>query len=167
MQQLLKELFAAYYQDVYRYLYSLCRDAVLTEDLVGEVFLEVVRSIASFRRESDVKTWLFSIARHRWMAYLRKKKRRPEEPFLLEETGDSADSLENWYLDREEAERIQSLLSQEPERTRKIVRLRMEGYSFYEIGRICGISENSARVIVFRVRTRIRKILEKEGFADE
>lgn len=31
----LDELFSAYYKDVYRYLYSLCRDASLSEDLAG------------------------------------------------------------------------------------------------------------------------------------
>ena len=50
-------------------------DASLSEDLASEVFLKAVRSISSFRGESKIKTWLFSIARHRWSAYLRKKSR--------------------------------------------------------------------------------------------
>ena len=76
MKELLEELFHRYYKDVYTYLYSLCRDATLAEDLTSEVFLEVIRSIGAFRGESDVKTWLFSIARYRWFAYLRGKKRQ-------------------------------------------------------------------------------------------
>ncbi len=78
MQQLLKMLFEEYYMDLYRYLFGMCRDASLTEDLVSETFLEAVKSIVTFRGQSDVKTWLFSIARHRWFGYLRKKKRQPE-----------------------------------------------------------------------------------------
>ena len=76
MKQLLAELFEKYYIDVYTYLYSLCHDASLSEDLASDVFLEVVKSISTFRGESDIKTWLFSIARHRWFAYLKKKNRR-------------------------------------------------------------------------------------------
>ena len=68
------ELFSVYYKDIYRYLYSLCRDVSLSEDLTSEVFLEVVKSIGGFRAESDVKTWLFSIARYRWLKYLRDRK---------------------------------------------------------------------------------------------
>ena len=66
MKRLLEELFAQYYKPVYSYLYSLSRNAALAEDLASEVFLETVKSIGSFRGESDIKTWLFSIAgRHR------------------------------------------------------------------------------------------------------
>ena len=84
MQTLLKELFSTYYKDVYTYLYSLSHDASLSEDLTSEVFLEVVKSIATFRGESDIKTWLFSIARHKWFAYLRQKKRQIKPELLSE-----------------------------------------------------------------------------------
>ena len=76
MKQLLAELFEHYYKDVYTYLYSLCHDASLSEDLASEVFLEVVKSISTFRGKSDIKTWIFSIARHRWFANLTKKNRQ-------------------------------------------------------------------------------------------
>lgn len=84
MQTLLKELFSTYYKDIYTYLYSLSHDAPLSEDLTSEVFLEVVKSIATFRGESDIKTWLFSIARHKWFAYLRQKKRQIKPELLSE-----------------------------------------------------------------------------------
>ena len=38
MKQLLAELFEKYYIDVYTYLYSLCHDASLSEDLASDVF---------------------------------------------------------------------------------------------------------------------------------
>lgn len=165
MRKLIEELFARYYQDVYRYLYSLCCDASLSEDLASEVFLEVVKSIATFRGESEIKTWIFSIARHRWFAYLRRKNR--EVP--MEELPDyivGGSSPEKQYQDKEMAERICEILDREAERTRKIVLLRVEGYSFCEIGKQIGISENSARVIDFRAKAKIRDILKKEGFTD-
>ena len=40
-------------------------------------------------------------------------------------------------------------------------------YSFYEISQKYGISESSARVIDFRTKDKLRKILKKEGFTDE
>ena len=162
-----KELFEQYYTDVYRYLYSLCRDASLSEDLASETFLEVVRSIGSFRGASDIKTWLFSIARHRWFRYLRKQKREPQTEILTEFLENPGKPTEQVVLDRAMAQRIRELLDREPERTRRIVNLRLEGMSFYEIGKAVGISENSARVIDFRAKARIRTTLQKEGFLDE
>ena len=85
----IKDLFEMYYHDIYGYLYSLCHDSFLAEDLTGEVFLEVIKSIGKFREESDVKTWLFSIAGHRWMKCLRKQNRYPQMEMLTEILGDT------------------------------------------------------------------------------
>lgn len=166
MKKLLEELFSRYYRDVYRYLYSITRDAALSEDLASEVFVEVVRSLPSFRGESDVKTWMFSIARHRWYAYLRRKQRSVPETELAENLTNAERSLEEQLQNAQTARRIMELLDSGPERTRMIVLLRTEGYSFHEIGERTGVSENSARVIDFRARAKIRQILKKEGFVD-
>lgn len=175
MQRLLEKLFHTYYKDIYRYLFSLTHDASLSEDLASEVFLEVVKSIAAFRGESDVKTWLFSIARHKWIDNLRKKNRQAETEVLSELVGDLSavdggtelKGPEEQYLDKELLERVYALLEEEPERTRNIVKLRLEGYSFYEIAKMEKISESSARVIYFRVKEKIKESLEKEGLGRE
>ena len=162
MKQLLAELFEKYYIDVYTYLYSLCHDASLSEDLASDVFLEVVKSISTFRGESDIKTWLFSIARHRWFAYLKKKNRQVQ----TESIHDLYDTAELGMTDdeNEAAELIQQLLSGESALTRDVVRMRLDGYSYHEIALRHKISENSARVVYFRAKSKIRKRLEKEGF---
>lgn len=171
MQRLLEKLFCSYYKDIYRYLYSLTHDSTLSEDLASEVFLEVVKSIARFRGEADIKTWMFSIARHKWMDYLRKKNRRVQTEVLSDLVGEqelaNAKGIEEQYLDKELLERIYALLKEEPERTRSIVKLRIEGYSFYEIAKKENISESSARVIYFRAKEKIKQILEKEGLGHE
>ena len=160
MKELLDELFHRYYKDVYTYLYSLCRDASLAEDLTSEVFLEVIRSVGGFRREADIKTWLFSIARHRWYGYLRKKKRQPHteniDDYLSLGVRDVHSYEEPWQM-------VESLLEGESVLTRNVVRMRLEGYSYYEIGAKYGISESSARVVFFRAKSKLKKHLEKEG----
>lgn len=170
MRELLEELFAIYHRDVYNYLYSLSHDAALSEDLTSEVFLQVVKSIGGFRGEADIKTWLFSIARHQWYHYLRKKKRQIRlEQETEQQLGQSVDfrTPDTVYPNKEITHRIYELLDGEPKRTGDIVRMRLEGYSFYEIAKKHGISESSARVIDFRAKAKIREILKKEGFTDE
>ena len=146
MKELLAELFDRYHQDVYTYLYSLCHDVSLAEDLTSEVFVEVVRSIAAFRGRSDIKTWMFSIARHQWYLY--------DSHF----TG-----LQSPDLSGEVEQAVHELLSSESELTRRVFRMRLEGYSYYEIASEAGISESSARVVFFRVKTKLKQYLEKEG----
>lgn len=167
MQEFLKELFEAYYSSVYSYLYSLSRDPALSEDLASEVLVEAVKSIGKFHGDSDIKTWLFSIARHRWFAHLRKQKAWPQTESIDDLVITAPGTPETLYMNKELSQRIQALLDEEPERTRAIVRMRLDGYSFHEIGAAFGISENSARVIDYRAKTKIRKKLEQEGFGNE
>lgn len=163
MKQLLAELFKRYYKDVYTYLYSLCRDASLSEDLASEVFLEMVRSITKFRGESDVKTWLFTIARRKWFAHLRKQDRQIQTESIHELLDSRAPYTTDEYDDL--TRRIHELLETENPPAAAVVRMRIEGYSYYEIAAKCGISENSARVIYFRTKSKIKTQLEKEGFS--
>ena len=162
MRALLAELFETYYKDVYTYLYSLCHDASLSEDLASDVFLEVVKSISTFRGQSDIKTWLFSIARHKWFAYLKKKNRQPETEsiHLLYDT----EALGTTDERMEMTEWIREFLYGESELTREVIRMRIEGYSYYEIAVKQQISENSARVVFFRAKSKIKNQLIKEGF---
>lgn len=167
MRRLLEELFRTYHNDVYRYLYSLSHEPSLSEDLASEVFLKVVKSIGTFRGEADIKTWLFSIARHEWYDYLRKKNRQIRTEAMTEFCESMDLGPETQYHRQEIIRRIYRLLEQESERTRSIVMMRLDGYSFYEISQKYGISESSARVIDFRTKDKLRKILKKEGFTDE
>ena len=165
MRKLLETLFRTYYGDISRYLYSLTRDALLTEDLVSETFLEALTSLAGFRGQSDIRTWLFTVARRRWIAHLKKQKRSPETEALSLLLESPLPGPEAQALSRELFRRAEALLEREPERIRQVVRLRLTGLSFYEIGQKTGLSETSARVLFFRARQRLKDSLEKEGFS--
>lgn len=164
MKELLVELFDHYYKDIYTYLYSLSHDASLSEDLTSEVFLEVAKSIATFRGESDIKTWLFSIARHKWYAYLRKKKTQLPTESIHNLYDSNFVGTQNTSFPNDLEQIIKTLLDGETETTKEVFQLRLNGYSYFEISEKLNISENSARVVFFRVKTKIKKYLEKEGF---
>lgn len=167
MNELLAELFNHYYKDIYTYLYSLCRDVSLSEGLTSDVFLEAVKSIATFRGESDIKTWLFSIARHKWYMYLRKKSRQIQTESIHDLYDSAFIGVNEAPSNSEWNQMIQALLKMESELTQNVFQMRLDGYSYYEIASKYQISENSARVIIFRVKAKIKKYLEKEGFYHE
>ena len=167
MVKLLERLFQTYYQDIYRYLYSLTRDAALSEDLTSETFLEAVTALAGFRGRSDVRTWLFTIARRRWIAHLKRKKRSPQTESLSLLLESPLPGPEEQALSGELSRRLERFLQSQPPRTQSIIRLRLAGLSFYEIGQKHGISESSARVLFFRAKQTLKEALEKEGFFGE
>ena len=72
---MIEELYEAYHKDVYIYIYSLCHDASLSEDLTSETFYQMILSLPTFKGKASLKTWLFSIARHVTFKELRKRKK--------------------------------------------------------------------------------------------
>ncbi len=161
----MKEVYESYRQDIYYYLISLTKSQQLSEDLTSEVFVSAVKSFASFRGDSDIKTWLFSIARYKWFEHIRKEKK---ELLMTDRLADYLRSYSaNGEKDNEISERVLELLEQEKENVKTTLIMRAEGYSFYEIGAKLNISESSARVLDFRARKKIREILEKEGYVYE
>ena len=144
----LEELFSAFHRDVYTYLFSLCRDAALAEDLTGETFLEAVRSFASFRGEADCKTWLFAIARRRWFAWLKRKKRRPETEALSEflECGEPgpaarADAAELFG-------RVRALLAQNQRLAKRLDEARVISRAKCVLARYADLSEEEAHRLI-------------------
>ncbi|HHZ14046.1 MAG: RNA polymerase sigma factor [Caldicoprobacterales bacterium] len=163
----IKDIYARYKQDVYIYLVSLTHDPILSEDLVSETFLAAIQSLHNFKGNSDIKTWLFSIARNKWYGYLRKNKYATDLDSLAKVYLYREENLEKSFIDKTIANKIMMLLEDEDERKRGIVLMRIEGYSFYEIAMKYNISESSARVIDFRTKKKIRGILEKEGLSND
>lgn len=162
----IKRFYEQYKEDLFRYLVYLTGDSALAEDLVSETFLSAISALPRFRGDSDVKTWLFSIARHKWYGHLRSKK----ESVSLDELTQhylTADAPEELAVQHALYEATVRLLAQEPARTQFIVKMRIEGFSYLEIAQKHQISESSARVIDFRAKRKIRTLLEQEGMTYE
>ena len=66
---------------VYHYLWSLCHDPDLSEDLTQETFLRAYQSLERYDNSCKLSTWLCQIAKHLYYQWLAKNKREiPTEP---------------------------------------------------------------------------------------
>lgn len=157
----IENMYLKYKQDIYNYLLSITHNPTLSEDLLSETFVKAIFSIGNFRGKSSVKTWLFSIARHLWLQNLRKEKSTVEYNDLLGLY--VKDSIPDSLITRETANRVDELLKTKDNKTQKIIYMRIEGVSYYEISEKIGVTENSARVIDFRIKRWLISVLEKEG----
>jgi RNA polymerase sigma-70 factor (ECF subfamily) len=72
------------------------------------------------------------------------------------------DSISDSLITKELAYRVQELLKKKDEKTQKIITMRVDGISYFEISEKIGISENSARVLDFRTKKWLKDILKKE-----
>lgn len=158
----IESLYKLYKDDVFHYLLSLTRDPNLSEDLLSDTFVNAIGAIHNFKGQSAVKTWLFSIARNLWLSKLRRNKHFVEYNDLLGLY--ISENVSERIITNEIIERIENLLRTKDERTRQIIKMRVEGYSFIEISQTLNMSEKTARVIDFRTKKWLKTTLEKEGF---
>lgn len=164
---LIKKIYEEYKQDVFTYLVSLTHDISISEDLVSETFLAALKSIHKFRGESSIKTWLFSIARNKWYEYLRKQKSTISIDDLAFNYLISESNIDDLVVNKDISRKILALLENESPRNKDIILMRINGYSYLEIGKKHNISDSSARVIDYRTKKKIKDILEQEGIGYE
>jgi RNA polymerase sigma factor (sigma-70 family) len=157
----IERLYREYSRDVYQYLLSLTHHPSLADDLMSETFLSAIRSIHRYQGRASLKTWLCSIARHKWLDHLKGNRPTLEYHELLE-LYVLGPGIEGQYMIKELIERAMELLHEKDNKTRRIVDMRIEGYSYAEIAEQTGLSENSARVIDFRVKKWLKETLGKE-----
>ena len=162
-------LYREYQKDLFAYLLSLTRSPHAAEDLLQETFVRALLSIRSFRGDSTIKTWLFGIARNLWLQSLRQRECSTEDVLLTQmvesfrtEARQETDVGDGLVL-REVSRRVLDLMKERDDRSREVMRLRLQGYSYAYIAQTLQISESSARVIEHRSRQWLRAQLTREG----
>lgn len=145
------ELYRQNAQIVYHFLYSRCRDRVLSEDLMQETFLQAIKSIDHYDGSCKISTWLCQIAKHLLYQYWARNNRIQLEE--LDEMMEAANDTERQALGRIELADIWDKLQNLPLEMRRVVQLRaLSDLSYKEIGNTLGKSENWARVTFYRAK---------------
>ncbi len=149
-----EQIYTLYFQDVYRYVCALSRDANLAEEITQETFFKALKSLDSFRGQCRLYVWLCQIAKHTYLSHLKKRKEpESEEPL--------SNSVEEMMLEKESAFQIHQALHNLSEPYKEVFSLRVLGeLSFRQIGLLFGKSENWARVTYHRARLKIKEEFE-------
>lgn len=153
---------------VYHFLYSMCKDEALAEELTQETFLRAFQRIDSYDGSCKLSTWLCQIAKHLLYQTWEKKKREIPMDWQEEIASDGAagrESVEQDVMLRIELEDVLMDLREIPAAMREVICLRaISDLSYKEIGRMLGKSENWARVNFYRGK---EMLLEKRRNKDE
>lgn len=160
-----RPLYEAYFSKVFRFILHRVGDKETAGDLTQQVFLNALTHIRKFEpRGIPFSAWLFRIAINRVNFFFRTTK-RSRVVFIDNATIETlyeeimADqSMDDWI------EMLPRILERLDEKALHLVELRFfEGRSFKEIGGILGITENNAKVRVYRVLDKMKKMfVEKE-----
>jgi len=158
--------------DVYRFARSLTRDPSDAEDVVQETYLRAFRSWKTFQAGTDVRRWLFTIARN---AFLRSRERGQREVILDDDGAAAADAeqaQEAWVrggldpiLDRTDlGPAISAALAELPEVYRSaVVLVDLEDQPYEAAAEVLGIPVGTVRSRLFRGRKLLQQRLAQHA----
>lgn len=154
--------FRRHYRDIYGFLLRRTRDPHLAEDLAQSVFADASEALSEDVAPENLLRWLYAVAQRRLIDAGRQETfRRRRLPLLYESRAVDA---ERELYGAQLAQALERALGELEAATRKLVVLKLlKGWSFAEIGRELGISEDACKMRFSRAVTKLRRGLEEEG----
>jgi RNA polymerase sigma-70 factor (ECF subfamily) len=135
------------------------------EDLVQEVFVQVHKSLGSFRSQSRLSTWIYRIAVNVVLMYRRARRSRPVSVFPPEEptSADSSPPPDEQLARRRRVDAFYRVLDRVGEKKRTVYVLHeLEGLSPAEIATIVAAPVLTVRTRLFYARREVLALLARE-----
>lgn len=158
-----KEAFDALYHRHLRGVYKRVRYVVPEsdiEDVIQEIFIAALKSLPSFRGDSQFGTWLRTLTNHKVAEFYRKRNRK-QEPQVASLTEDYARTDGNPPRMMEERVLIQRALQKLPENYREVILLRFaEELQFNEIAAAMNQNLEATKSLFRRAISALRKHLD-------
>jgi RNA polymerase sigma-70 factor, ECF subfamily len=160
-----QEQFHELYQTHYRRVYSIClrmtQDISDAEDLTQEVFVQLFRTVGSFRGDSAFTTWLHRLTVNRVLMHFRKNKRRLRSEQLTEEGEMPAQGVVG-VKPTNIVDRIllSEVIAKLPDGYREALILHdIHGLEHKEIARWKGRTEGTSKSQLYKARVALRALI--------
>lgn len=154
-EEALEALYRAFETPVYNLVRRILRRPEDAEDVLQETFLEVLKSIGSYRGEGHLWGWVRRIAASKALMRIRREQVRSTEQLVEESAGRPAAAVGT----RIDLERAFERLS---ETARAVVWLHdVEGYTHEEIAEMMGKTVSFSKSQLARAHQRLRGMLEE------
>lgn len=149
-----------YYNELYLYNLSLCKNHYLAEELVSETFLKAFVSLD--KTNFNIKFWLFRVSKNLWIDYIKKNKRLAKKE-IDENTIISDENILNKILMNErKIEIYEAILGLSSTYKEVIILYYFCDFSLNNIAKSLGITNGSARTLLYRARKKIEPIIKEE-----
>lgn len=154
-------LYDRYYEPIFRYIYQRMDDQDLAFDTTQQVFMKALQNIGKFEfRGVPFVSWLYRIAHSEVHQLFRNNK--AERTVNIESYG-IQDMLKE--LEEEDMEvyhrKIAEAIAQLPQEDLQLIEMRFfEKRPFKEIGEILELTENYAKIKLYRVLDKVKKLIK-------
>lgn len=149
-----EKMFREYRVFIYKYLFKLCRDEALAEELTQETFFRAYMNITALRDESKTPVWLCQIAKNTYFAWYntQKKHRNLDDAKEIAGTFD----IEQQFVEKDLTEQALKCLHELDEPYKEVFMLAVLGQvSLKGISKMFGKSESWARVTFYRAKQKL------------
>ena len=162
-----------YQNKVYNTALSMLQNEDDAMDTAQDVFIEVYKSIANFRLEASLNTWIYKLTVNKCLEEIRKKKRKKRFAFLTsifdadaeKELRQQSDFIHPGIeLEKKEYHHyLNKAIKLLPEMQQTALLLhKIEGLSHQEVAVILDKSVSSVESLIFRAKQQLKVILIKQ-----
>ena len=150
---------------VIHFLYRMVQNHPVAEELAQEVFLRVYRSRATYEPAAKFTTWLFRIATHLALNWLRDGKHEkgqdrlddPESAGGTREVSDRKPSVEQEMVNRARLNEVRQAIAALPEKQRAAVLMhKYDEMEYSQIASVLQCSESAVKSLLFRAYETLR-----------
>ena len=163
----LRTLFERERWHVHRLLYRVVGSNTHMDDLMQDTFLEVFRSLPSFRGDSSLRTWILRCAVRVAYAHCRRKARLPALA-PVQDIASDAPGPEERTSRREAARRLYAELDRlEPSQRMAFTLFAVEGRTLREVAEIMESTLTTAKVRAWRARRKLKGRARRDPLLSE
>jgi RNA polymerase sigma-70 factor (ECF subfamily) len=150
---------------VVHFLFRMVQNRAVSEELAQEVFLRVYRSRATYEATAKFTTWLFRIASHLALNWIRDGKKEKGQESLSDEmihgaerqVADRQPSVEQEMLYEVKLREVRQAIEMLPEKQRAAVIMhKYEELEYSQIARALRCSESAVKSLLFRAYETLR-----------
>ncbi|MDU9690184.1 RNA polymerase sigma factor [Priestia aryabhattai] len=152
----IEEIFELYYNDLYKYIFSLVRDKHHTEDILQETFYKAYINIDSYQSD-NLKGWLTTIAKNCFIDFFRKQKKIILTSEFFYEVDKNQINIEEMIITNEKISNVAKIINNLPVKQQKAIILKDFKELTYEEGAlIMNIKASTFKTLVYRARKSIK-----------
>ncbi|PIQ22786.1 MAG: RNA polymerase subunit sigma-24 [Cytophagales bacterium CG18_big_fil_WC_8_21_14_2_50_42_9] len=157
-------LFERHHRALYSFFYRLTSKSEVSEDLVQNVFLRMLKYRHTYTGQGEFKTWMYHLARNVHADFYQKNKRLgfSDDFSQLENNLENAYNPEEQTQKEEEMQYLQAALNRLDLEKREILVLnRFQGLKYKDIAELYGCTEGAIKVRAFRALEELKNIYLK------
>jgi RNA polymerase sigma-70 factor (ECF subfamily) len=153
-----KQRFMPHYKLLYRVAYHLTGNAQDAEDLLQDMYLKLWQKRDDLPNEAMKEAYLVTMMRRLFIDQRRLKHIDASAELKEELSPPDERSLDHQMDTKDEAQQMEGLISELPERDGKIIRMHLiEDRSYEEIEQDTGLSQGNIRIIVMRTKQKLKQ----------